>query len=286
MTQPDRPSGRGMKLQASPVKQRAEAHAIPIMQPLRLKGDTVLTESMAAHDLDVLIVVAYGLIIPPEILHLPRWGCWNVHASLLPRWRGAAPIHRAIQAGDTETGIGIMHMEAGLDTGAQYCVLRTPINDRDTTATLHDRLADLGVQGLLDTVKQAEQGTLLPPVAQAEDGVSYAQKISPHEAQLNWFQSAIELDRAIRAFNPVPGAWTLLQGERLKVWEATLLPIDDPGLQSRSRIPGSVFEYHTYPCVVCGNETALKLNSVQKAGSQRIDAKQWWATHDKQVQFE
>ncbi|MES2208353.1 MAG: methionyl-tRNA formyltransferase [Pseudomonadota bacterium] len=286
LSQPDRPSGRGMKLQASPVKQRAEAHGITVIQPLRLKGNVALFKDIANYDLDVLIVVAYGLIVPLEILSLPRWGCWNVHASLLPRWRGAAPIHRALQAGDTETGIGIMRMEEGLDTGPQYSILRTPIDDRDTTGTLHDRLADLGVVGLLDTLRQAEQGTLKIPVPQDEEGVSYAQKISPAEAQLNWFQPAIELDRMIRAFNPNPGAWTMLLGERLKIWEARILPESDQvSLEPivSTRLPGSVFEYQQAPCVLGGDQRALQLHTVQKAGAQRMSASQWWmAEHSKQ----
>jgi len=279
LSQPDRPSGRGMKLQASPVKQCAEAHGITVMQPLRLKGNVAVFKDIAHYDLDVLIVVAYGLIVPLEILTLPRWGCWNVHASLLPRWRGAAPIHRALQAGDTETGIGIMRMEEGLDTGPQYCVLRTPIDADDTTGKLHDRLADLGVKGLLDTLQQAKQGALKVPVVQKEEGITYAQKISPAEAQLNWFQPAVELDRMIRAFNPNPGAWTLLLGERLKIWEARMLAESDQAsleFMTKSLLPGSVFEYQQTPCVMCGDQRALRLHTVQKAGAQRISANQWW----------
>ena len=222
-TQPPRPAGRGKKEQPSPVQARAEALGIPVRHPNSLKGAEAQAE-FAALEADVTVVVAYGLILPQAILDAPRNGCLNIHASLLPRWRGAAPIHRAIMAGDAETGVCIMQMDAGLDTGPVLLRAETSITPGDTAGALHDRLAALGAGLLLDALKGIEQGTI-SPVPQAADGVTYAPKIEKQEARIDWTRPAREIERQIRAFNPFPGAVTRVRGTELKVWRAILVEI-------------------------------------------------------------
>jgi methionyl-tRNA formyltransferase len=226
LTQPDRPSGRGLKLQPSAVKQFALEHALALAQPRSLRLDGKFPEdahsarqAIEAAQADALVVAAYGLILPQWVLTQPRLGCFNIHASLLPRWRGAAPIHRAIEAGDASTGVCIMQMDAGLDTG---CVLASeviPILPTDTSASLHDRLAALGAGLLLQTLEVAAVGQL-HPVPQALDGITYASKIEKSEASIDWSQSADVICRRVRAFNPAPGASTTLNGEVCKIWAA------------------------------------------------------------------
>ena len=229
MTQPDRPAGRGLRLQASPVKQWALVNNIPVAQPrsLRLDGkypdDALATKAaIDALQADVMVVAAYGLILPQWVLNTPRLGCLNIHASLLPRWRGAAPIHRAIEAGDIETGITIMQMDAGLDTGDMLLVEKQLIAADETTPILHDKLAALGGRLIAQALELAACGSL-KPVAQSTEGITYAQKIEKAEAQIDWQESAAVIERRIRAFNPFPGASSLLNGEVIKLQHAHIL---------------------------------------------------------------
>ena len=260
LTQPDRPAGRGMKLMPSAVKQAALARGLPVSQPPSLKSPEAQTE-LRAVDADVMVVAAYGLILPQAVLDLPRLGCLNIHASLLPRWRGAAPIQRAILAGDAETGITIMQMDAGLDTGAMLSKTVVPIRDDDTAASLHDVLAAAGASAIVAVL--ANYATLVP-AAQDDAQATYAAKLSKDEAQLDWCQPADALARAVRAYNPAPGAWTLLEGAPLKVWmAATATGAGDPGTVLRADAEGLV--------VACGSG-ALALREIQPAGSKRMSA--------------
>jgi len=260
LTQPDRPAGRGMKLMPSAVKQAALARGLPVSQPPSLKSPEAQTE-LRAVDADVMVVAAYGLILPQAVLDLPRLGCLNIHASLLPRWRGAAPIQRAILAGDVETGITIMQMDAGLDTGAMLSKTMVPIRDDDTAASLHDVLAAAGASAIVAAL--ANYATLVP-AAQDDAQATYAAKLSKDEAQLDWNQPADALARAVRAYHPAPGAWTLLDGAPLKVWmAATATGAGDPGTVLRADAEGLV--------VACGSG-ALALREIQPAGSKRMSA--------------
>ncbi|MEO6281623.1 methionyl-tRNA formyltransferase [Roseateles sp.] len=261
LTQPDRPAGRGMKLQASAVKQRAVAAGIAVAQPQGLKLDgkyavdaAAAQQALIAADADVMVVAAYGLILPQWVLDLPRKGCLNIHASLLPRWRGAAPIHRAIEAGDAETGITIMQMDAGLDTGDMLLIGREAIRADDTTATLHDRLAELGGRLLVEAL----QADSLARTPQPVEGISYAHKIEKAESSIDWKQPAAEIERRLRAFDPFPGGVAMLAGEAVKIWRAELAP--GAGAPGEVIAPG--------PVVACG-EGALKLTELQRAGGKR-----------------
>ncbi len=271
LTQPDRPAGRGMQLQASPVKQFALAHDIPVAQPVSLRLDGKYPEvAQQAHALlqatshDVMVVAAYGLILPRSVLDIPRHGCINIHASLLPRWRGAAPIHRAIEAGDTETGVTIMQMEEGLDTGPMRLIGRVPIAADDTTGSLHDKLAQLGGRLIVEALHQLEQDAL-PCTPQPDAGANYAAKISKEEAALDFTQPAQVLARKIRAFNPFPGASAALNGVPIKLWRAEVVP-GVPG-----KAPGQVLTATAQDGVVvaCGDE-ALRLSELQKPGGKRL----------------
>jgi len=264
LTQPDRPAGRGMVMHASPVKQQALAAGIEVFQPLTLK-DAAAQERIQAVDADVMVVAAYGLILPQAVLDMPRLGCINIHASLLPRWRGAAPIQRAILAGDSATGVCIMQMEAGLDTGPVLLSGVLPIAGDDTSATLHDKLAALGAQLIVDALGR------LPLAAdpQPADGVTYAAKIEKHEAALDWRQSAGVLIRRVRAFNPFPGAISILDGNPLKIWSAELAP--------ESGEPGVVLAADKHGIVVACGEGALRLTELQKAGGKRLPVQQFLA---------
>jgi len=261
LTQPDRPAGRGMKLQASPVKQLAQIQGIPVAQPrsLRLDGKFPEEAALARQALqdakaDVMVVAAYGLILPQWVLDLPRRGCLNIHASLLPRWRGAAPIHRAIEAGDAETGITIMQMDAGLDTGDMLLIGREAIRADDTTAVLHDRLAGLGGRLIVEALQAAS----LARTPQPAEGVTYAHKIEKAESTIDWRLPAAEIERRLRAFDPFPGGAAVLAGETVKVWRAELA--------DGSGAPGEVIA--AGPVVVCG-QGALKLTELQRAGGKR-----------------
>ena len=274
LTQPDRPAGRGMKLQASPVKQFALEHGIAVVQPpsLRLDGKYA-TEAAAARaaieaaHADVMVVAAYGLILPQWVLDSFRHGCLNIHASLLPRWRGAAPIHRAIEAGDAETGVTIMQMDAGLDTGDMLLVERLPIADDDSTGTLHDKLAAVGGRLIVEALELAACGGL-PHTPQPADGVTYAHKIEKQEAQVDWTQPATVIARRVRAFNPFPGAATTLQGDPIKLWQAQL---EEAGRDS-GQAPGTVLAADSGGIVVQCGSGLLRLTELQRAGGKRLPA--------------
>ncbi len=263
-TQPDRPAGRGKKLQASPVKQLARTADIPVYQPASLRDADARAE-LAALEADALVVVAYGLILPPAVLALPRLGCLNVHASLLPRWRGAAPIQRAIEAGDTETGVTIMQMDAGLDTGAMLARARCDISPETTAASLHDTLAELGAPCLLEVLADLP-GHLQRGERQDDSLATYAGKISKAEAGLDWQRPAAELERAVRAFNPFPVCYSNLEGQRIKIWQAQLGPDEveqaaAPGTITRSNSQGIM--------VACGNGQ-LCLTRLQLPGGRAL----------------
>jgi methionyl-tRNA formyltransferase len=265
LTQPDRPAGRGMRLMPSPVKQLAARHRIEIFQPLSLKRDTDAWERLRATGAEAMIVAAYGLILPQEALEIPPLGCLNIHASLLPRWRGAAPIQRAIQAGDRISGVSIMQMEAGLDTGPVLSRAQMPIDAEDTAATLHDRLAALGAKLLLETLPR------LPMVgeAQAKTGVTYAAKIDKAEAILDWRQRADELERRVRAFNPFPTAQTTFQGAPLKIWSARAV--------AGQGEPGAVLRADKQGILVACGQGVLCVTELQRAGGKRLTAAQFLA---------
>lgn len=220
-SQPDRPAGRGRKLTASAVKQKALEHNIAVYQPLNFK-ETTEQQTLADLNADVMVVVAYGLILPEIILNTPKYGCLNIHASILPRWRGAAPIQRAIEAGDPESGVTIMQMDIGLDTGDILAVLATEISEQDTAQTLHDRLSKLGSTALLKTLEEIEQGVLCP-IKQDDDLVTYAHKLSKAGAEINWNDDAKIIVKKIQAFNPWPVAYTNFKGKPLRIWQAELI---------------------------------------------------------------
>jgi len=270
LTQPDRPAGRGMRLTPSPVKVLAVARNLEIFQPVTLKNDPDALARLTRANADAMIVAAYGLILPQAVLDLPPLGCINIHASLLPRWRGAAPIQRAILAGDRETGISLMQMEAGLDTGPLLARAETPIHPDDTAATLHDRLAALGAKLLIATLPQLPQ-TAVP---QPENGITYAAKLEKTEAKLDWSHSAAELDRRIRAFHPFPVAHTLWQGAPLKIWRAHPVSEVDAG-----DAPGTILAVTPQGIIVACGKGALMLTELQKAGGKRLAAAQFIAGH-------
>jgi methionyl-tRNA formyltransferase len=258
LTQPDRPAGRGMKLTPSAVKQAALMRGLPLSQPASLKAPEAQAE-LAAANADVMVVAAYGLILPQAVLDLPRLGCLNIHASLLPRWRGAAPIQRAILAGDSETGITIMQMDAGLDTGAMLTKTPVPILETDTAASLHDTLAAAGARAI---VAALENLSTLEPHVQDDRQATYAAKLSKDEAQLDWGQPAEVLARAVRAYNPAPGAWTLLDGAPLKIWAAQAVAGEGS--------PGRMLRGEAEQLVIACGSGALALHEVQPAGSRRM----------------
>jgi len=270
LTQPDRPAGRGMQMHTSPVKQFALQHHIPVVQPASLRLDGKFADqAKQAHDVlrttdhDVMVVAAYGLILPSSVLTIAPKGCINIHASLLPRWRGAAPIHRAIEAGDVDTGITIMQMDAGLDTGDMLLVAREPISPSDTTGELHDRLARLGGQLIVEALQRLGANELLP-TPQPTEGVTYAAKITKDEAALDWQQPASVLLRRIHAFNPAPGASAQLGDTVLKVWRAEQV--------AGAGQPGLVLAVDTRGVTVACGEHALLLTELQKPGGKRLAA--------------
>lgn len=262
-SQPPRAAGRGQKLRPSPVALAAQDLGIPVRTPARLR-DPQDQADFAALDADVAVVVAYGLILPQPVLDAPRLGCLNIHASILPRWRGAAPIHRAILAGDAETGVAIMQMEAGLDTGPVLALTRTPIAADDTTASLHDRLAAMGADLICDVLDRLP----LPAVPQAQDGVTYAAKIDKTEARIDWTLPAEQVDRQIRGLSPFPGAWCMIGDERVKLLASTVVPGQGE--------PGTVLPDYT---VVCGSG-AVRITLAQRAGKRPMtpaDLLRGWA---------
>lgn len=262
LTQPDRPSGRGMKLTASAVKEVAVANQIPVYQPEKLRT-AEQQAPLQGIDADVMVVAAYGIILPQAVLDLPRLGCLNIHASLLPRWRGAAPIQRAILAGDTETGITIMQMDAGLDTGDMLSIHRTAIEATDNATSLHDKLAAQGAQAIVDALAELPQLQAKRQI-QPEKGVTYAEKLKKEEAQINWLQSAEQLDRMIRAFNPFPSAQTSWQGVAVKIWQARVCDVQGQA--------GQILALEKDAIVVACGTGALRITELQKAGGKRLGA--------------
>ncbi len=262
-TQPPRPAGRGRALRPSPVAGEAGVLGIAVATPESFRDAAVLAD-FAALDIDAAVVVAYGQILPPAVLDAPRLGCLNLHASLLPRWRGAAPIQRAIMAGDAETGVCVMQMEAGLDTGPVLACEITPIGPEDTAATLHERLAKLGAPLMVKTLAALETGDA-PPTPQPEAGATYAAKIGKPEARIDWSRSAADLDTHIRGLSPFPGAWCDIAGERVKLLMAR--PVDGPGTGTGA--PGEALDDHLL--VACG-AGALRLVTLQRAGKGPMDA--------------
>jgi methionyl-tRNA formyltransferase len=266
LTQPDRPSGRGMQLKPGPVKQLAIEHGLTVLQPLSLK-DACIQQQLAAYQADVMVVAAYGLILPKAVLQLPRLGCLNIHASLLPRWRGAAPIQRAILAGDAETGITIMQMDVGLDTGDMLLKKSCAIDAKDTAETLHDKLAALGAQAITEALPLLEQGKLTP-VQQDDSLANYAAKLTKEEAQLDWSLEACQLDRVVRGYNPFPGASSIINDTPLRIWQASIRT----GLSGE---PGTVLVVEKNALVVaCGNE-ALSLEVLQRPNAKALPAAQF-----------
>ena len=265
-TQPDRPAGRGQKLMASPVKQLAVAHGIPVLQPATLRDPAAQAE-LAALAPDLLVVVAYGLILPQAVLDIPPLGCINSHASLLPRWRGAAPIQRAVQAGDAESGVTVMQMEAGLDTGPMLRKVCTPISADDTGGSLHDRLATLGAAAVVEAIPALAAGTLHGEV-QDDALATYAHKLNKDEARLDWSRPAVELERLVRAFNPWPLCHTTLGAAALKVYAAELV---EDGQTEGQGAPGSILAASRVGLTVACGQGALRLTRLQLPGGKPLD---------------
>ena len=264
-TQPDRPAGRGRGLQASPVKLEALQRGLPVLQPDSLKSE-LSRDALRALQPDLMIVVAYGLLLPQAILDIPRHGCWNVHASLLPRWRGAAPIQRAIETGDTETGVCLMQMERGLDTGPVLLEQRMPIGEHETAGQLHDRLAELGAQVLADGLGLLRAGMRPVRRPQPTDGATYAHKLDKAQARLDWTRSAQTLANQVRAFNPWPMAEAVVAGERIRIHEALALPL------AHQAVPGTLLVAgHNGIDIACG-DGALRIQKLQRDGGKAITA--------------
>lgn len=254
-TQPDRPSGRGKKLTPSPVKTLALEHGFAVEQPLSLK-DTQAQETLAAYQADVMVVVAYGLLLPQDVLDTPKYGCLNVHGSLLPRWRGAAPIQRAVEAGDSETGITIMQMDKGLDTGDMLLKVLCPIEKTETSASLHDKLMSLGCPALLEVLSQLSTGQLVSE-KQNNDLACYAEKITKQEAEINWSESADDIIKKIQAFNPFPIAYSLLNTHRIKIYSAKKINNDN------NVLPGSIIVSNDDGLVIACGEDAIVVDKLQ-----------------------
>lgn len=269
-TQPDRPAGRGRKLTASPIKQVALEHGIEVYQPKSLRNEHALTELKALKP-DLMIVIAYGLLLPQPVLDTPRYGCINVHASVLPRWRGAAPIHRAILAGDDSTGVTIMQMDAGLDTGDMLTIKYCPILPTETTQSLHDKLSELGATALLETLDSLEKDSL-KPVKQDDNLSTYANKINKSEGVIDWRQSASSLERQIRALTPWPSAYTHLDGKQVKVHQASI--ISDMTDSNASTKPGTILLHSQQGIVVACGKDALCIERLQLPGAKALSAKE------------
>ena len=272
LTQPDRPAGRGLKLQPSPVKALALRHGLAVAQPRSLRLDGKYPEdaraaraALDAAQAEVMVVAAYGLILPQWVLDTPRYGCFNIHASLLPRWRGAAPVHRAIEAGDSETAVTIMQMDAGLDTGDMLMAHTVPIEASDTTGSLQDRLAQLGGRLMLLALQKAE-AQALKPVPQSAQGVTYAQKIEKNEAGIDWRQGAGQIAQKVRAFNPFPGATTTLNGETLKIWMAVPAALAPPAQAP----PGTVLMVDPQGLAVAAKDSVVVITELQRPGGKRL----------------
>ena len=265
-TQPDRPAGRGRKLSPSPVKEAALAHGLPVFQPLTLKDEAAVT-GLRALAADLMVVVAYGLLLPQAVLDAPRLGCVNVHASLLPRWRGAAPIQRALLAGDVETGVTIMRMAAGLDTGPMYLLHPLVIAPRETGGSLSDQLARMGAQALVEALPGVADGSLIP-VPQDDSQANYAHKLTKAEAEIDWSRPAMEIDRLIRAFDPWPVAQTRLEGYSLRLWGCELTDIIPPP----AALPGQVLAASKGGIEVATGAGVLRLTRLQPPGKRPMSA--------------
>ncbi len=273
LTQPDRPAGRGMKLKASPVKVLAEQHGLAVFQPLTLKDAEVQTR-INDTNADVMIVAAYGLIIPTVILNKPRFGCYNIHASILPRWRGAAPIHRSLLAGDTETGVTIMEVVPALDAGAMVSVGVVPITEHDTTQTLHDALSEKGAALMVVAMAELEKNGALSAIPQDESLVTYAHKLEKSEAAIDWQKNAIEISRQVRGFNPFPVAQSVLKGEVCRIWMATA--------KAGKAQPGQIVDVHDGILVGCG-EGLLHITELQAPGGKRLNAQAFVQGHQLKI---
>ncbi|OOY36144.1 methionyl-tRNA formyltransferase [Solemya velum gill symbiont] len=272
LTQPDRPAGRGRKLSPSPVKQLAVEQGVEVLQPLTLRDEAIQAQ-IAELDADLMVVVAYGLILPGEVLEVPRLGCLNIHASLLPRWRGAAPIQRAILAGDDETGVAIMQMEAGLDTGPVWHLRRIAIGEKETGGELHDRLSELGATALMETLPMLESGEA-SPVVQPDDGVVYADKLSKEEGEIDWAMPAQVISRKVRAFNPWPVAWTGYNGNKLRVWQGHERECDAEG------VAGEVIAADKNGIVVQCGSGQLVIERLQLPGKRAMSAADFLNAHN------
>lgn len=271
LTQPDRPKGRGMQLAPSPVKQAALELGLRVAQPEKLRNNAEALQMLEEVEADVMVVAAYGLILPQDVLDAPKHGCLNIHASLLPRWRGAAPIQRAIEAGDAETGVCIMQMDIGLDTGYVVSEHRYAIQPTDTANEVHDALMSLGAAAIVADLQQLKTEGRLKSVKQPEEGVTYAQKLSKEEARINWNESAAVIERKIRAFNPVPAAWVEYQGKPMKIWRAEAVT-----QQGRA---GEVLSCSSDGLIIACGENALKITELQPSGSKRMDIAAFAAGH-------
>lgn len=271
LTQPDRPKGRGMQLAQSPVKQTALALNLPIMQPEKLRNNPEALATLSALQADVMVVAAYGLILPETVLNLPKHGCLNIHASLLPRWRGAAPIQRAIEAGDKETGICIMQMDMGLDTGAIISEHRYPIRDTDTAQEVHDALMQLGAKAIVEDLQRLAYSGSLKSQAQPENGVTYAQKLNKEEAKIQWQENAEIVARKIRAFNPIPVAWTEHQGKPMKIWSAKMV--------KQQGKPGEILALDNNGIIVACGQNAICITELQPSGKKRMTVAAFLSGH-------
>ena len=270
LTRADKPKGRGLRLESAPVKAQAAARGLAILQPVTLRNGAE-REQVLAYAVDVLVVAAYGLILPPDVLNWPRHGCLNIHASLLPRWRGAAPIQRAIEAGDPVSGVTIMQMDAGLDTGAMILKRDVPIDPRETAGSLHDKLALAGADAIIEVLHRLDRGSILEATPQPADEVTYAAKIAREDARIDWTSDAQAIDRRVRAFDPVPGAFTSLQGERIKIWAA--LPV----ARQQRAAPGVVLASGSTGIDVACGSAALRLLEVQAEGGKRMPVRSFLA---------
>ena len=271
LTQPDRPKGRGMQLAPSPVKQAALELGLRVAQPEKLRNNAEALQMLKEVEADVMVVAAYGLILPQDVLDTPKHGCLNIHASLLPRWRGAAPIQRAIEAGDAETGVCIMQMDIGLDTGGVVSEHRYAIQPTDTANEVHDALMSLGAAAIVADLQQLKTEGRLKSVKQPEEGVTYAQKLSKEEARIDWNESAAVIERKIRAFNPVPAAWVEYQGKPMKIWRAEVV-----AQQGRA---GEVLSCSSDGLIIACGENALKITELQPSGGKRMDIAAFAAGH-------
>lgn len=264
LTQPDRPKGRGMALQPTPVKQMAQYFNLPVAQPEKLRNNEQILALLESVDADVMVVAAYGLILPESVLKMPKHGCLNIHASLLPRWRGAAPIQRAIEAGDKNTGVCIMQMDTGLDTGAIVSSHIYSIKENDDANDVHNELMHLGAMAIVSDLRHLQEQGKLNSTAQMSDGITYAAKLSKEEARIDWHESATVIERKIRAFNPVPTAWTLWQGKPLKIWRARIIRLKG--------VAGTILEAQGNHLIIACGEDALQILELQPSGSKRMQA--------------